>query len=80
MSMEARITVARNTLWKSVLTNYHTQEFVSNGSCIGFPQWYQIYHLAESIDARHNHRVSFILRQLRYEVDVDLLLRLVWYR
>ena len=62
-----------NTLWKSVLSYYCTQKFISNGMCIRFLQQYQLYHLTESVDARHHHHLFFILQQLQYEVNVDLL-------
>ena len=42
MTTKAKITVVCNILWKSVLTNYHNWEFVSNGTYVRFLQWYQL--------------------------------------
>ena len=71
--------VVCNTLQKSVLTEYCTQEFISNSMCIRFLQQYQLYHLTKYFSAYHNHCVSFILWQLRYKVNIDLLPQLIRY-
>ena len=61
-----------------MLTNHHTQEFISHGTWIRFLQWYQLYNSTKTIDAYHHHYV-FFLKQLGYEIDVNFLSQLIWY-
>ena len=42
-------------------------------------QQYQLYYLTESINACYHHPMSFILQQLGYKVNVNLLPQLVRY-
>ena len=41
-------------------------------------QWYQHDHLTKTVHDRHNGVVAAVFRQVRDEVDVDLLPRGLW--